>query len=271
MRMRVSCKFIYAYIHPSIHTYIHTNKHTRGHVSVLNYFISFTLFHRLPCSHLLHSLFWKFPDRYVYTICGEAFNTYTLCHNPLLHKYDFDPFEFMRGAKNAYFAVTRAIFSKDFYEYTMGTVDSCEELHLLQAVHTSVAFAGIQRAYKNLISKSGGQQEAELRRFVDDLLDARLFDLDVTVVTSMDDSMINGEVYPVGSVVVTAHVRYTLAAPDHGMLNPEIAWVFQSCISQHQETSWKIIGKQKYVDKRAYYRARSERDRQNAIKNGTRW
>ena len=108
---------------------------------------------------------------------------------------------------------------------------------------------------------------------MDKVLDARLCGLDVHVVEEADET-VNNEKFPLGSVVVTAHVRYTLNPPPRwsgSMYKPELVWSFQSCISGHQDMNWKIVMKNNYMDEtEAWYRAKSEEDRLNAPKNGTR-
>ena len=141
-----------------------------------------------------------------------------------------------------------------------------------------MALKAVEKAIAKFIDRWGGfHRDVSECYTLDNILDSRLCGLHVHVVDDENET-VSGESFPLGSVVVTVHVRYTLKPPRgyslSGPPNPEIIWSYQSCISGHKDICWKVASKDNYMDGRAaWYRARSEKDRQrlqDALKNGTR-
>jgi hypothetical protein len=87
---------------------------------------------------------------------------YVCLQNPLLKRYDFDPAEFLEGAKFGFEAVYSAIASKDFFEFCNKTVENSESHELLSSTLSPTLYDACVRAQKLLHSQGAAVTLKEL-------------------------------------------------------------------------------------------------------------
>ena len=110
-------------------------------------------------------------------ICGEAFNTYALINHPLLLKYNFDPIEFMVGAKDVYSVITRVLLSEEYCDFIKGVrVEEPEGVKILRNTHLPLVFRDLDRGLRQYYEKNGKMGEGVK---IPELDDARIASLDV--------------------------------------------------------------------------------------------
>jgi len=194
---------------------------------------------------------------------------YTDLHNPLLKKYNFDPVEFMTGAKYAFIEVFRAISSKDLSDYSNGFSTESVSAQLLSEVLPSRVYDACVDATKEIHSKgmkielkdisivSASIHRVRTEVYMDPYKDMRKHFVkdgpDIVEVRKMQEDLFPKKPYDNGSVIATVEVLFDSMETYHNQIHTaEIddettvtrknrsRWTFEACISGQSEMNWLV-------------------------------
>eukprot|EP01041_Mallomonas_annulata_P000455 gene455-824_t len=227
-------------------------------------------------------------------------------HNPLLKKYEFDPVEFLEGAKQAYSKVHGAFTSVEFSNYINGFSNKSDENDLLfNCLHPSIYKACVTTArdlhkagittrvtgleilemsmmsiftdviteenakehtdskesfiteasleYRKRRHKLDGYEETDNNKDNKDKVEVEVEEGGDSVSPLRGSILPESEDYPIGSVVATVSVTYTIKEEykttsmieDVGEIQlarkSETYWTFRGCISGQKDLHWKVV------------------------------
>jgi len=184
---------------------------------------------------------------------------FSCLQNPLLIKYNFDPSDFLLGAKEAYIQINKAIASKDFANFANGYLNESPSNTLLKESLSPKFYAACLKTSKafNNAKTQVIMTDVKVLRIMMDAVETTIIDSDTieSLETDVPDQ-IQTPVYPKDSVIATVDVFFEAEESYESTIHLETEkepvltkssrinksrFTFQGCISGQIELDWKVV------------------------------